>query len=863
VSSRHLARISALALSAALALPRPASAQAGSVAGTVVDSATGAPVVAVHVGALDARNVAVASTVTDDHGLFRLAGLAAGTYTLRLARIGYRPVRLEDVAAGSTGLAVAMTAIPVPIAPVVVSVERAEQTTLEAPASISVVSREQVAENTAMTAVEHVRTTTGVDFASKGLTSATFSTRGSRSSNSTVLMVLTDYRYAAVPSLRLNVPYLIPASDDDIERIEVLRGASTALYGPDSDRGVLHIITRSPFDSRGASLTVTGGEREMFGVAGRYAGVASPRLAAKLSFGYLRGRDWPSDTADVSAAHDPVTERVTAEARLDWRPGPHTEVVGSAGFAEAIRNVDITDVGPFQVRHWRYGYYQARVRHRDLFANLVLDLSDAGQTFNIRNRMEIVDESRLLAGQLQHRHAFRRSRFVYGVDTRLVDPRTRGTINGRFENHDQVSEVGAYVSSTTSLSPHVDLVAAARADHHSFIGDVALSPRVGLVWTPRQEHALRLTYNRAFSTPATAVLFLDYVEQDQLCDNGLCLPFAVRGSGTPQGGYSFRRDCNGLCMRSPFTPDPTRYLPTDATLLWPAVVALAQQYGVDLSGMPAPTSADVGSELRALNVESGRFDIPVSATDVRDLSPNSREITDALEIGWKGLLGQRLFAGVDLYYNRVSNVMGAIQDGTPSVFFNGGDLQTYLQQYLTVGQANTLAALISQAPVGTVSPQESPYPTDILLVTPQGGAYTFIGLDLDLQARLSERFSVSGNYSWVSRDSVNQTGALANWAMGAPKRKGSVALEYRDERRGLTASARARALSTFPVVAGQWRGTVDAYAVVDLAAGCRLPWGNNVRLSVTAFNVLDNRHREYVGAPRIGRLIVSRLHARF
>jgi len=841
-----------------------ATAQTTPITGTVTDSATGAPVPGVHVEAWSGE-LRTAGTVTDASGAFRLGALRAGPYALRFARIGYRPVRLQDVAAGSAGVAVAMAAIPVPIAPVVVSVERAEQSTLDAPASISVVTREQIAGNTALTPVEHVRTTTGVDFASKGLATATYATRGSRGSNSTVLMVLTDYRYAAIPSLRLNVPYLIPTSDDDIERIEVLRGASAALYGPDSDRGVLHIITRSPFDSRGASLTVTGGERELFGVAGRYAGVASARLAAKLSFGYLRGRDWPSDTADVPAAHDPITERVTAEARIDWRPSPHTEVVGSAGFAEAVRNVDLTDPGPFQVRHWRYTYLQTRVRHRDLFANLVLDLSDAGETFNLRNRLAIVDESRLLAGQLQHRRTFGRSRFVYGVDTRLVDPRTRGTIDGRFENQDQVSEVGAYVSSTTPLSPHVDFVAAARADHHSFIGDVALSPRLGIVWTPRQEHAVRFTYNRAFSTPPTAVLFIDLLEVHNLPFGGLfTLPYDVRASGTPRGGYSFRRDCGGPCMRSPFSPDPTQYLPADATPFWPVVVqVLRDSLGIDISGIPGPTATDVTSELRSLNLDTERFDVPVSAADVRDLSPNSREITDALEIGYKGLLAERLFAGVDLYYSRVSNVMGAIQPGTPNVFFNESTLRTYLQNYLSVQQANQLAGLISQAPVGTISPQESPYPTDILLVSPQGGAYTFWGLDLDLQARLSEHFSVSGNYSWVSRDSVNQTGALANWTMGAPKHKAAVALEYRNDRRGLTASARARALNAYPVVAGVWRGTVEAYAVVDLAAGLRLPWGNNVRLSVTAFNALNGRHREYVGAPYLGRLLVARLQTQF
>jgi iron complex outermembrane receptor protein len=853
--------IAALALALQVAAAPLGPVQAADIRGTVRDSASGEPIVGATVEAwttAQRRGFAM----TDAGGTFRLAGLPPGTYLLRLLRVGYRPTEAQSVATGATGLVLTMTAIAVPLAPVVVSVERAEQSTLEAPASISVVTREDVAEQTTLTAVEHVRATTGVDFAAKGLTSATFAVRGSRSSQSTVLMVLTDYRYAAVPSLRVNVPYLIPTTDDDVERIEVLRGASAALYGPDSDRGVLHVITRSPFDSRGGSLTLTGGERELFGVSARYAGRLGGTLAAKFSVNYLRGRDWPNRDTLETVRRDPFTERLTAEARLDWRPSPRTELVTSAGVAEAIRNVDITDPGPFQVRNWRYTYLQGRLRHRDLFANLVVDLSDAGRTFSLRNGIPVVDESRLVAGQVQHRASLGRTRLVYGFDSRLIDPRTRGTINGRFENDDQVREVGGYLSATTPLSPRVDLVTAARIDHHDVIGDVAVSPRLGLVYTPRQEHALRLTYNRAFSTPATTVLFIDLLQVQQLCAGGLCVPFAVRASGTPRGGYSFRRDCGGLCMRSPFA-GAGQFVPTDATLAWDTLVAYAAQFGVDLSSVPTPTSADVASDLRMLNPYSQSYDPALDPDDVRDLSPNTREITDAIEVGYKGLLGERLFVGVDLYYTRVSDVMGSIQTGTPNVFFNQASLEAYLAQYLPADSAALIAAVASQVPVGTVSPQESPYPTDILIVTPQGGSYDFWGLDLDVQSRLGEHLSLSANYSWTSRDRVNETGALAAYALGSPRHKGSVRAEWRDEARGLSASARGRAVNAFPVRAGVWRGTVDAYLVLDLAAGFRLPWRRDIRFSVTAFNVLNSRHREYVGAPQLGRLVVGRLQTRF
>ena len=123
-----------------------------------------------------------------------------------------------------------------------------------------------------------MRTVTGVDFASKGLLQHTYAVRGGRAANSAALLTLTDYRNAGLPSLRLNVPYLVPTTSDDIERIEVIRGPAGALYGPNSDRGVLHIITRSPFESQGTNISVTGGERSVFQGSVRHAGdvVQSP-----------------------------------------------------------------------------------------------------------------------------------------------------------------------------------------------------------------------------------------------------------------------------------------------------------------------------------------------------------------------------------------------------------------------------------------------------------------------------------------------------------------------------------------------------------------------------------------------------------
>src|SRR5262249_1593988 len=160
-----------------------------------------------------------------------------------------------------------------------------------------------------------------------------------------------------VPSLALNIPYLIASTSDDLDRIEIVRGPGAALYGPGADRGVLHFITRSPFESPGATITLTGGGRGLLGIPGPGPPRHGRRAAIKISTDYLRGTDWPfSDSIEIARRNaailagarpdtlrigqrDPNLARVAAEARFDWRPSTNTEAIVTAGVAEAIRAV--------------------------------------------------------------------------------------------------------------------------------------------------------------------------------------------------------------------------------------------------------------------------------------------------------------------------------------------------------------------------------------------------------------------------------------------------------------------------------------------------------------------------------------------
>lgn len=842
-----------------LGCPFVAAGQAAVIRGTVADSARGVALSGARVTALTVLGAPLTTALTDARGSFRLSGLAPGRYDVVIGRIGYRERRVTAVAADTATVAIRvyLSAVPLGLDPIVITPSASPQTELDAPASVSVVERAEIEQVTAFTPVDRIGGVTGVDFASKGLMQHTFAVRGDRGANSGALLFLTDHRLAAVPSIGFNVPYLIPLTSDDIARIEVTRGPGAAIYGPDSDRGVVHVITRSPFDSRGATLSLTGGERSLVQGSMRYAATPGSRLGFKVSAEYFRGDDWEYTDPAETEPRDYGIRRAGGEAQVEWRPARNTALVGTLGLTQAISNIDLApDVGAVQVRDWRYGYAQWRLHRGSLLANVQYNWSDAGQSYRLRSGAPLVDQSRLLAGLVQHAAAIGPAVVLYGIDARWTDPRTGETIHGRNEYDDRVTETGAYVHATTPLAPAVTLVTALRVDHHDRIDDVAVSPRLGLVFRARPTHAFRLTYNRGFNSPDPSDLFVD-IEIIQLPG------YAVRVGRVPRSGYTFRRDCGGLCMRSPFPPgDPAPYLPADATLLWPVVVEVLGRppYSIDITDIPAPNASQVATQLGALNLQTQGFD-PIAPAEVTDFGAPRRTLTNAVELGYKGVIANGVRIQVDAYRNRVTDPLGELV-ATPNVFHERESLEQYLMCCRSPATAAALADAIAQIPLGSITPEQSIDTTDILLLRRQGGAYTLWGADVGVEVRITRRLTLAGSYSWVSEDSIPNVVTVGDVVLSIPRNKGALSVRYADAASGFAARLEGRAVSSFPVVSGVYSGRVDSYALVDVGVGFPIPRASRLRATFDAYNVFDARHREYVGAPELGRLLVARLQVR-
>ena len=267
-------------------------------------------------------------TTTNANGRYRFDGLLPGQYSITAAHSGYktgiyRQVQILD----QETVVLDFLLVPAPVLQdkIVVSASRKEEKLLDAPASVVVVSKEDLVHENNQTVIEHMKHQPSVDYVQTGLTQTNVVARGFNNVASGALLSFVDNRISRLPSLRFNTHNFIPLTVDDIDRIELVLGPASALYGPESASGVLHIITRSPFDSEGTMLHSGGGERNMRTFYARHAKVLNDKMAYKLSAGHYFARDWKYEDAEEIRLRgfnprNENIERTTGDLRLDLKP---------------------------------------------------------------------------------------------------------------------------------------------------------------------------------------------------------------------------------------------------------------------------------------------------------------------------------------------------------------------------------------------------------------------------------------------------------------------------------------------------------------------------------------------------------------
>ncbi|HUU27988.1 MAG TPA: TonB-dependent receptor [archaeon] len=362
-----------------------------------------------------------------------------------------------------------------------------EQNIERAPATIAVISSEEIRASGALTIPELLRLVPGLDVMTINSTYSEVNARGLNQLLSNKLLCLVDGRSAYFDFFGGVIWQVLPITLDQIDRIEIVRSPSSALYGANAFSGVINIITKNPRQLHGSHLSVQGGENSTLYtsfVHGNWKGDTGYRLSlGTRQTNSLRDSDKRFE--NLALGNFSVEHRFKNDARLSVDGGL---IIGSI-----MQNVRLED-NKFEATT---SYAKMNFDHKSFKLQAFWNRGDeTGEAFFppgpdvdiLYNTFEIEAQHILNLGI---RHTF-----IYGTSYRF------NTIESNIiDRYHEQNLFAGYFQDEYRPVPEVSLLAGGRIDHHPLVG-VNFSPRGSIIYAPTGTHTFRISVGRAFRNPS-------------------------------------------------------------------------------------------------------------------------------------------------------------------------------------------------------------------------------------------------------------------------------------------------------------------------------------------------------------------------
>lgn len=268
------------------------------VSGTVTDS-NGEPI--------PGANVVIAGKAigasTDFDGNFVLETSEAPPFQLKITSIGYSE-GLAQVTSNNQKLTITLSEAQTFLEEVVISASRTPERIFESPVTVERFGLKEIRNASAPSFYESLQNLKGVDINTNSLTFNSINTRGFATFANTRFMQLVDGMDNTAPGLNFVLGNLVGMSELEVQSVEILPGASSALYGAGAFNGILFMTSKNPFDYQGiSSYFKTGytsqqaaGNNPYYDFGVRAAHAFSEKLAIKANFSFLQGEDWHANS---------------------------------------------------------------------------------------------------------------------------------------------------------------------------------------------------------------------------------------------------------------------------------------------------------------------------------------------------------------------------------------------------------------------------------------------------------------------------------------------------------------------------------------------------------------------------------------
>jgi iron complex outermembrane receptor protein len=432
---------------------------------------------------------------------------------------------------------------------VVVSGTRQAERITEAPAAISVITSRDLDRIPTYNIGEFLNKVQGVEVVRSGVLGVGINARGFNSAFNVRMLQLNDGRNGMLPGgTGLPAGIYNTIIKEDIERIEIVLGPASALYGPNAVAGVVNTITKDPRSSQGTTLVVGGGNQNQFTTRLRHAGaVNDSKLGYKVNFEYTSGTDFAfTDTVYVANIGgvpelDPDFdfEVMRGNAALYYAVGKNTDVIVDYGFGQGS-NIGVTNLGRNQIDGWTFQYLNARMVSDNWYLNVYNTWNDAGNTFQINGRTAnyqnllaggesesearrlslepvengglgypgFIDKSSRFNAEAQYNNTFGDEwRIIGGISYQRDQAFSDGTYLYDIDGDIVINQYGVVGQIEKPFASIMKFVGAARLDNHDYYG-LQFSPRLALT-AKVGNGTVRTTFSRAYAAPS--IQFLEFL----------------------------------------------------------------------------------------------------------------------------------------------------------------------------------------------------------------------------------------------------------------------------------------------------------------------------------------------------------------
>lgn len=494
----------------------------GTIHGQVVDSLTDSAVAGAHV-LLPGTQLSASS---DERGEFTIAGVAPGAYVLRVLAIGFTPVarRSLAVAAGATlEVRIAMARTPLELAGIDVTATGSAQQLGEASVSVAVLQKQDLLRHGAVGVQDALPYVPGVDM-NHGEVDIRGASGVSEGIGSRVLMLLDGHPVLTGDGGEIDYEEL-PIMD--VERVEVVKGSQSALYGSSAMGGVVNLIT-APIEPRPATAMRVhygaydlpdafrfGGPRpDYWGLDLQHSLAVGPvgirlALGREASDGYQQNGDFSRYLARLKLSSMPGTTHPW-DAYVLW------STLRSGQFYTWLADSQPYQVPPVALGDWdRVSHLLAGGSYAAVAgSHALLKLEPSLSYVGVRDHMhDSHNWHEALRSELNTQLAFNPGSahaVTAGVDV-------AGTaVNSSYYGSKWLTDAAPYGQEELAVTRALRLTAGVRLDYHHVDGgraETTLNPKLSAAFTPDSPFALRASFGRGYRAPSAIEQFVQTTQQ--------------------------------------------------------------------------------------------------------------------------------------------------------------------------------------------------------------------------------------------------------------------------------------------------------------------------------------------------------------